>query len=133
MMKELTNAQYNYDISLRAISEDPIQVKIYTDKVICSIDQEMSFDIENEALTSVDLFAGDIASSMLLALFHYDQKHDQIIEEVEGQFVFHLKNPLTYLHVRGYDEVPTVCGLTLKCYIVTYEDEVNFQALFDEA
>lgn len=132
-MKELENAQYNYDIGLRAIAQNPKQAKIYTDKVIYAVNQEMSFDIENDQLTSVDHFVGAIASAMLLALFQYDQRHEQVIEEVEGRFTFHLENPLSYLHVRGYDEAPKIQGLHLKCYIVTYEEAVDFQALFDAA
>ncbi|MDO4670067.1 MAG: hypothetical protein Q4A67_01175 [Aerococcus sp.] len=132
-MKELSNAQYNYDIGLRAIASQPKQAKIYTDKVIYTVNKEMSFDIENEQLTSVDHFVGAIASSMLLSFFQYDQKNEAIIEEMEGKFTFHLKNPLAYLHVRGYDETPAIQGLTLKWYVVTYEDEVDFQQMFTEA
>ncbi|MFD1471610.1 hypothetical protein [Companilactobacillus mishanensis] len=133
MEKRYLNSANNYDIEFRAISTDGKKVKIRTDKVSYSVDEEMSFDIANDVLTSVDHFTGGIASGMISAINRYDQKHDGIIDQIEGKFTFHLSNPLTYLDVRGYDETPHVSALDLQLYLVSFNEADELEQVYQEA
>lgn len=131
-MERLYQMANQYTIDLRAVSQEDGQVKIYTDKQIYPVEREMSFDIENDQLTSLDHFVGGIASAILLSLIKADRRKG-FIEEMEGKFSFQLSNPLYYCDVQGYDQPTTLTEVNLRLYLISFEKEEDLAKLIKEA
>lgn len=117
-----------HEMTLRSVSQPEGGVEQYGNTESYHVAREQSFDMLNPELTAVDHFMGGLASSVMLAIQHYDQKHGRLIEEMEGKFSFTLAHPMTYLDVIGYEGQCHISAWSLHLYIVSYEEEEDVVA-----
>ncbi|WP_235846513.1 OsmC family protein [Neobacillus drentensis] len=109
-------------------------MKIFTSKSSFQIEKQISFDLENKQITSLEYFAGSVLSSIILTLLEQSKKRGSIIEEIEGVLNLSLENPLSLVGVKGYDEEPFIRNITVTVFLfVDLEDndfdEFTFNAL----
>ncbi|WP_244889010.1 OsmC family protein [Neobacillus drentensis] len=123
-----------FDMNFRGTSNDLSSVKIFTSKSSFQIEKQISFDLENKQITSLEYFAGSVLSSIILTLLEQSKKRGSIIEEIEGVLNLSLENPLSLVGVKGYDEEPFIRNITVTVFLfVDLEDndfdEFTFNAL----
>lgn len=133
MMDKYSDHKNYYTFEMRSVSTDCRVIKNYDNKISYKINKQISFDTENTELTSVDYFAGSVASSIMLSIIDYDRSNNQLIEEIEAKFSFTLKNPLTYLSVRGYKGTPHIYSVDMNIYIVTSDGEDALYEMYEQA
>ncbi|RXJ02445.1 hypothetical protein DS745_07010 [Anaerobacillus alkaliphilus] len=115
-----------FDINFRGTSNDLSRVKVFTNKSSIQIEKQISFDSENEHITSVEYFAGSVLSSILLSLLEQSKKRGSIIEEIEGVLNLSLENPLTLAGVRGYDEEPVISKIMITVFLYADLEDNEF-------
>ena len=114
----------NYDLSFRGILSNN-NFKLYTNNDTITISSDINFDINSDYRSSINYLAssilGDIAHTIIK-----ESKHSNIdIEELEGKTHLVLKNPLTLLNVRGYNEEPKIDSCVITYYLYADIDETN--------
>ena len=116
----------NYDLSFRGILSNN-NFKLYTNNDTITISSDINFDINSDYRSSINY----LASSILGAIAHTiikESKHSNIdIEELEGKIHLVLKNPLTLLNVRGYNEEPKIDSCVITYYLYAEIDETNLK------
>ena len=126
-MEDIYEAQ-NYDISYRAIISKN-NLKFYTNNDIIEIDNDINFDIDASSKTSLNYFASSLLSSIIHNLIKRAKERNIFIDDIEGKISLTLKNPLTLLGVRGYNEKPKISHCTVKIYLYSDIDDselINF-------
>ncbi|WP_259457916.1 OsmC family protein [Salipaludibacillus neizhouensis] len=122
-----------FDMNFRGTSNDLSSVKIYTNKNSIQIEKQLSFDSDDEKISSLEYFAGSVLSSIILTLLEQSKKKASIIEEIEGVLNLSLENPLSLLDVRGYDEEPFIRKITVTVYLFADLEENDFIKFCTEA
>lgn len=114
----------NYDLSFRGILSNN-DFKLYTNNDNIIISSDISFDINADYRSSINYFAASILGGIAQTIIN-ESKHSNIdIEELEGKIHIVLKNPLTLLNVRGYNEEPKIDSCVITYYIYVDIDETN--------
>lgn len=115
----------NYDLSFRGILSNN-DFKLYTNNDSLTISSDISFDINADYRSSINYFAASILGGIVQTIIK-ESKHSNIdIEELEGKIHIVLKNPLTLLNVKGYNEEPKIDSCVITYYIYADIDETNF-------
>ena len=114
----------NYDLSFRGILSNN-DFKLYTNNENIIISSDISFDINADYRSSINYFAASILGGIVQTIIK-ESKHSNIdIEELEGKIHIVLKNPLTLLNVKGYNEEPKIDSCVITYYIYADIDETN--------
>lgn len=114
----------NYDLSFRGILSNN-DFKLYTNNDSLTISSDISFDINSDYRSSINYFAASILGGIVQTIIK-ESKHSNIdIEELEGKIHIVLKNPLTLLNVKGYNEEPKIDSCVITYYIYADIDETN--------
>lgn len=114
----------NYDLSFRGILSNN-DFKLYTNNDNITISSDISFDINADYRSSINYFAASILGGIAQTIIK-EGKHSNIdIEELEGKIHLVLKNPLTLLNVKGYDEEPKIDNCLITYYLYADIDETN--------
>lgn len=114
----------NYDLSFRGILSNN-DFKLYTNNDSLTISSDISFDINADYRSSINYFAASILGGIAHTIIN-ESKHSNIdIEELEGKIHIVLKNPLTLLNVKGYNEEPKIDSCVITYYIYADIDETN--------
>lgn len=114
----------NYDLSFRGILSNN-DFKLYTNNDNIIISSDISFDINADYRSSINYFAASILGGIAHTIIN-ESKHSNIdIEELEGKIHIVLKNPLTLLNVRGYNEEPKIDSCVITYYLYADIDETN--------
>ena len=114
----------NYNLSFRGILSNN-DFKLYTNNDNITISSDISFDINADYRSSINYFAASILGGIAHTIIN-ESKHSNIdIEELEGKIHIVLKNPLTLLNVKGYNEEPKIDSCVITYYIYVDIDETN--------
>ena len=114
----------NYDLSFRGILSNN-DFKLYTNNDNITISSDISFDINADYRSSINYFAASILGGIAQTIIK-EGKHSNIdIEELEGKIHIVLKNPLTLLNVKGYNEEPKIDSCLITYYLYADIDETN--------
>ena len=114
----------NYDLSFRGILSNN-DFKLYTNNDTITISSDINFDINSDYRSSINYFASSILGGIAHTIIN-ESKHSNIdIEELEGKIHIVLKNPLTLLNVRGYNEEPKIDSCVITYYLYADIDETN--------
>lgn len=114
----------NYNLSFRGILSNN-DFKLYTNNDNITISSDISFDINADYRSSINYFAASILGGIAHTIIN-ESKHSNIdIEELEGKIHIVLKNPLTLLNVKGYNEEPKIDSCVITYYIYADIDETN--------
>lgn len=114
----------NYNLSFRGILSNN-DFKLYTNNDNIIISSDISFDINADYRSSINYFAASILGGIAQTIIK-ESKHSNIdIEELEGKIHIVLKNPLTLLNVKGYNEEPKIDSCVITYYIYADIDETN--------
>ena len=107
----------NYDLTFRGILSSNI-FKMYTNNDCISISSEISFDINADYASSINYFAASILGGIAHSIVSQSKQLNIDIEELEGKIHLNLKNPLSLIGVKGYDEEPKIgfCNITYYLY-----------------
>lgn len=116
----------NFEVSFRATSNTLSSVKIFTNNNSFQIEKQVSFDSEYKHISSLEYFAGSILSSVMLALLEQSKKRDVDIEEIEGVLRLTLKNPLSFIGVKGYDDEPFIEKICITVFLYLELEEKEF-------
>ena len=114
----------NYDLSFRGILSNN-NFKLYTNNDNITISSDISFDINADYRSSINYFAASILGGIAQTIIKESKHSDIDIEELEGKIHIVLKNPLTLLNVRGYNEEPKVDSCVIIYYLYADIDETN--------
>lgn len=116
----------NYDISYRAVFHGEKSLKLYTDKEPIEIVSDISFDSEADEKSAVNYFAAAIAGGILYHIVEIANKNGILLEDVEGKVRLKLKNPLSIIGVKGYEESPYIesCDFVIYLYSDMEENEL---------
>ena len=114
----------NYDLSFRGILSNN-NFKLYTNNDTITISSDINFDINSDYRSSINYLASSILGGIAHTIIN-GSKHSNIdIEELEGKIHIVLKNPLTLLNVRGYNEEPKIDSCAITYYLYADIDETN--------
>ena len=114
----------NYDLSFRGILSNN-DFKLYTNNDTITISSDINFDINSDYRSSINYLASSILGGIAHTIIN-ESKHSNIdIEELEGKIHIVLKNPLTLLNVRGYNEEPKIDSCVITYYLYADIDETN--------
>ena len=107
----------NYDLTFREILSSNI-FKMYTNNDCINISSEISFDINADYSSSINHFAASILGGIAHSIVSQSKQLNIDIEELEGKIHLNLKNPLSLIGVKGYDEEPKIdfCNITYYLY-----------------
>ena len=107
----------NYDLTFRGILSSNI-FKMYTNNDCINISSEISFDINADYSSSINHFAASILGGIAHSIVSQSKQLNIDIEELEGKIHLNLKNPLSLIGVKGYDEEPKIdfCNITYYLY-----------------
>ena len=114
----------NYDLSFRGILSNN-DFKLYTNNDNITISSDISFDINADYRSSINYFAASILGGISQTIIKESKHSDIDIEELEGKIHIVLKNPLTLLNVKGYDEEPKIDNCIITYYLYADIDEKN--------
>lgn len=114
----------NYDLSFRGILSNN-DFKLYTNNDNITISSDISFDINADYRSSINYFAASILGGISQTIIKESKHSDIDIEELEGKIHIVLKNPLTLLNVKGYDEEPKIDSCIITYYLYADIDETN--------
>lgn len=114
----------NYDLSFRGILSNN-DFKLYTNNDNITISSDISFDINADYRSSINYFAASILGGISQTIIKESKRSDIDIEELEGKIHLVLKNPLTLLNVKGYDEEPKIDSCIITYYLYADIDETN--------
>ena len=116
----------NYDLSFRGILSNN-NFKLYTNNDTITISSDINFDINSDYRSSINYLASSILGGIANTIIN-ESKHSNIdIEELEGKIHLVLKNPLTLLNVRGYNEEPKIDSCVITYYLYAEIDETNLK------
>ena len=116
----------NYDLSFRGILSNN-NFKLFTNNDSITISSDINFDINSEYRSSINYLASSILGGIAHTIIK-ESKHSNIdIEELEGKIHLVLKNPLTLLNVRGYNEEPKIDSCVITYYLYAEIDETNLK------
>jgi len=107
----------NYDLTFRGILSSNI-FKMYTNNDCINISSEISFDINADYASSINYFAASILGGIAHSIVLQSKQLNIDIEELEGKIHLNLKNPLSLIGVKGYNEEPKIdfCNITYYLY-----------------
>ena len=105
-------------------------VKAYNEKISININENISFDSKKEEFSSLDHFVTSIVSDLLIAINKYTKKQGEIIMDLESQTVVIVKNPLSLLNVKGFDERSYIESIKIKIYLYTFMEEEKAETYF---
>ncbi|MBF1006605.1 MAG: OsmC family peroxiredoxin [Lachnospiraceae bacterium] len=105
-------------------------VKAYNEKISININENISFDSKKEEFSSLDHFVTSIVSDLLIAINKYTKKQGEIIMDLESQTVVIVKNPLSLLNVKGFDEPSYIESIKIKIYLYTFMEEEKAEDYF---
>ena len=114
----------NYNLSYRGILTNN-EFKLYTTNNSINVSSEISFDINADYKSSINYFATSILGGIAHSLIQQSKKNNIEIEELEGKIHLVLKNPLTLLNVKGYNEEPKIDSCIITYYLYADIDETN--------
>ncbi|WP_314990311.1 OsmC family protein [uncultured Gemella sp.] len=112
----------NYDLTFRGILSNNI-FKMYTNNDIINISSEISFDINADYASSINYFAASILGGISHSIVSQSKQHNIDIEELEGKIHLNLKNPLSLIGVKGYNEEPKIESCDITYYLYADFDE----------
>ena len=114
----------NYDLTFRGILTNN-NFKLYTNNDTIIISNDINFDMNADFRSSINYFSASILGGIAHTIIN-ESKHSNIdIEELEGKIHIVLKNPLTLLNVRGYNEEPKIDSCIITYYLYADIDETN--------
>ncbi|WP_101772419.1 hypothetical protein [Peptostreptococcus faecalis] len=116
---------YKYDY--RMVTKGKEGIKIFSNYLSLNVTSELSFDIKNEELTSLDHFNIALGTSIIFSILSYDKKNGNYIYDIEGKFDFILSNPLSYLGVVGCDEEVRINEIEATLYIDDLDEIENIE------
>lgn len=114
----------NYDLSFRGILSNN-NFKLYTNNDTITISSDINFDINSDYRSSINYLASSILGGIAHTIIKESKHSDIDIEELEGKIHLVLKNPLTLLNVRGYDEEPKIDSCSITYYLYADIDKTN--------
>lgn len=114
----------NYDLSFRGILSNN-HFKLYTNNDTIIVSNDINFDINADFRSGINYFSASILGGIAHTIIN-ESKHSNIdIEELEGKIHIVLKNPLTLLNVKGYNEEPKIDSCLITYYLYADIDETN--------
>lgn len=105
-------------------------VKAYNEKISININENISFDSKKEEFTSLDHFVASIVSDLLITIDKYAKKQGETIMDLESQTVVTVKNPLSLLAVKGFDDLPYIESIKIKIYLYTFMEADKAETYF---
>lgn len=105
-------------------------VKAYNEKISININENISFDSKEEEFTSIDHFVASIVSDLLITIDKYAKKQGETIMDLESQTVVTVKNPLSILAVKGFDDLPYIESIKIKIYLYTFMEADKAETYF---
>ena len=112
----------NYDISFRGILTNN-DFKLYTNNDIIPVSTDISFDVNADYRSSINYFAASILGGIAHAVIMSCKRSNIEVEELEGKIHLLIKNPLTLLNVKGYNEEPKIEKCEITYYLYSDADE----------
>lgn len=112
----------NYDLTFRGILSNNI-FKMYTNNDSINISSEISFDINADYASSINYFSASILGGIAHSIVSQSKQHNIDIEELEGKIHLNLKNPLSLIGVKGYNEEPKIESCNITYYLYADFDE----------
>jgi len=120
----------NYDLTCRGILSNNI-FKMYTNNDIINISSEISFDINADYASSINYFATSILGGIAHSIVSQSKQLNIDIEELEGKIHLNLKNPLSLIGVKGYNEEPKIESCDITYYLYADFDEHGLLKFFN--
>ena len=116
----------NYDLSFRGILSNN-NFKLYTNNDTITISSDINFDINSDYRSSINYLASSILGGIAHTIIKESKHSDIDIEELEGKIYINLKNPLTLIGVKGYNDEPKIetCNIIFYIYSETEEKELQ--------
>mgnify|MGYP001740720612 CR=1 FL=1 len=96
-------------------------VKAYNEKISININENISFDSKKEEFTSLDHF---------VTIDKYAKKQGETIMDLESQTMVTVKNPLSILAVKGFDDLPYIESIKIKIYLYTFMEADKAETYF---
>jgi len=118
----------NYNLSYRGILTNN-EFKLYTTNNSINVSSEISFDINADYKSSINYFATSILGGIAHSLIQQSKKNNIEIEELEGKIYINLKNPLTLIGVKGYNDEPKIESCNIIFYIYSETEEKELQLI----
>lgn len=115
----------NYDISWRGVLYNKDNFKLFTNNSSIEVTSEISFDINSDNKSSLNYFASSILGGITHSIISNSKNANLDIEELEGKIHLVLKNPLTLLGVKGYEDEPKIKECNITFYLYADTDEEN--------
>ena len=107
----------NYDLSFRGILSNN-DFKLYTNNDTIIVSNDINFDINADFRSSINYFSASILGGIAHTILNESKHSNIVIEELEGKIHLNLKNPLSLIGVKGYNEEPKIdfCNITYYLY-----------------
>lgn len=113
----------NYDLSFRGVLFNNNDFKLFTNNNNIDVTSEISFDINADYKSSINYFASSILGGIAHSLLAQSKSNNIEIEELEGKIHLRLKNPLSLLNVKGYDEEVRIDSCKISIYLYADVDD----------
>ena len=114
-----------HELSYRAVTCDS-SVKLIFENNELEVTSEISFDSKGDCRSAVNYFLSSIIGGILHHIMETARRSHIILDDVEAKLHISLKNPLTFLGVIGYTDLPVIenCRITLYMYTEMEEPDV---------
>ena len=116
----------NYDLSFRGILSNN-NFKLYTNNDTITISSDINFDINSDYRSSINYLASSILGGIAHTVINESKHSNIVIEELEGKIYINLKNPLTLIGVKGYNNEPKIESCNIIFYIYSETEEKELQ------
>ncbi len=121
----------NFSIDLRGVSRGNT-VDFYTTEEKITINSIYEFDMKRDQRTSINYFLSSLVGELMMNIMKVAKKRDKIVEDLESKLIVNLKNPLSLLDVRGYDQCSFLEKLKVNIYLYTDIEEEDLDDFISE-
>lgn len=118
-----------YQKRYRLISSEE-GIRAYNEAMCICVNENITFDSKKAEFTSLDYFITAVVSDILIAIKKYASKDGEVIMDLESQTEAVIKNPLSLLNVRGFDEAAYIESLHIKIYLYTFMEADEAEGYF---
>lgn len=107
-----------YRLQFRALQR-PDHISVYTAHNSFELESEIDFDSKGNAATSINYFMSALLSAIISGIRQRLVFSQVNVFDLEAVASLCLKNPLTFLHVQGFEDPPSIESITVKVYVYT--------------
>ena len=110
-----------YRLQFRACQRHD-HINVYTAHDHFELGSEIDFDSKGNAATSINYFMSALLSAIISCIRQRLTSSQVNVFDLEAVASLCLKNPLTFLHVHGFEEPPSIESIAVKVYVYTDTD-----------